>query len=140
MINSVFLVGRIATDPAMRHTPTGAEVAVFRIAVGRPGYRTEAGGPPQPGTDFIDVVTWREQAVFVGTCLKKGDLIVLEGRLHVRTWETHDGQKHRVVEVVASRVQALESRAQRQQRDAPPAPAGAPDDEPPPDDDTCADP
>ena len=133
MVNSVVLVGRIATDPEMRYTQSGTAVTNFRIAVDRRGRRgdDQGQGAQQPEADFLDVVTWREQAEFVGTYLKKGALIAVEGRLQARTWEAQDGTRRRQVEVVASRVQALESRAQREQREAaggtaaPPAPASA---------------
>jgi single-strand DNA-binding protein len=131
MVNSVVLVGRIATDPEMRYTQSGTAVTNFRIAVNRPPRRgDDQGAAQQQEADFLDVVTWRGQAEFVGTYLRKGALVSVEGRLQVREWEGQDGQRRRNVEVVAFRVQALESRAERERREASAGPAQYPDSAP----------
>lgn len=134
MVNSVVLVGRVATDPEMRYTQNGVAVTNFRLAVNRMPRRDS---DEDPGADFIDIVTWRQTAEFCGNYLAKGALVSVEGRLQVRSWQTQDGQPRRSVEVVAARVQSLETRAERERREqaraaptAPPsAPAGAPPDE-----------
>ncbi len=113
VVNSVVLVGRLTRDPEMRYTPNGIAVTNFGLAVNRPSRREEG---QERQADFIDIVAWRQQAEFCGNYLKKGDLVSIEGRIQVRDWETQDGQSRRSVEVVAFRVQALETRAQREQR------------------------
>ena len=114
MVNSVVLVGRLTADPEMRYTPNGVAVANFRLAVNRPGRRDQEDDRQQ--ADFIDIVAWRQQAEFCGNYLNKGALVGIEGRIQVRNWETQDGQRRRTTEVVAFRVQALESRAERERR------------------------
>lgn len=133
MVNSCVLVGRLANDPEMRYTQSGIAVTNFRLAVNRPPRRDSDEEPP---ADFIDIVTWRQTAEFCGNYLAKGALISVEGRIQVRSWETQDGQRRRSVEVVAQRVQALESRAERERREQARAAEGAgePDLGPPPDD------
>ncbi len=131
MVNSVVLVGRLTADPDMRYIQSGAAVATFRLAVNRPPRRSQDGSPATEQTDFIDIVTWRSQAEFVGNYMKKGALVAVEGRIQTRSFETQDGQRRRAVEVVAFRVQALESRAERERREAaegaaPAAPTGPP--------------
>ncbi len=104
MVNKVFLVGRLCTDPELKYTPSGIAVANFRVAVDRPF--VSATGERE--TDFIDVVTWRQNAEFVNTYLTKGRLVLVEGRLQVRQWQTPDGQRRRNTEVVADHVKALD--------------------------------
>jgi len=138
VVNNVVLVGRLTRDPEMRYTPNGVAVTNFGLAVNRPSRREEG---QERQADFIDIVTWRQQAEFCGNYLNKGALVSVEGRIQVRDWETQDGQRRRSVEVVAFRVQALESRAQRERRqqtaaggaeEEPSPPTPPPEDEAPP--------
>jgi single-strand DNA-binding protein len=115
MVNKVILVGRLCTDPEMKYTPSGVAVTNFRVAVDR--QFTNAQGERE--TDFIDVVTWRQSAEFVNTYMTKGRLVLIEGRLQVRQWQTQDGQRRRSTEVVADQVRALDRpREQREPREA----------------------
>jgi len=126
VVNNVVLVGRLVRDPEMKYTANGTALARFRIAVDR-GTRDESG---EKQTDWIDVVTWRQSAEFVGNYLSRGALIAVEGRIQTRSWQTQDGQNRWSVEVNAFRITALESRAERERREAaseePPEEMGAP--------------
>jgi single-strand DNA-binding protein len=104
MINSVILVGRVATDPELKYTPSGIAVTTFRVACDRPF--TNAQGVRE--ADFIDVQAWRQAAEFAGTYLKKGRLVAVEGRLQIRTYQAQDGTRRRVSEVVAGNLKALD--------------------------------
>ena len=104
MVNKVLLVGRLCTDPELKYTPSGIAVANFRVAVDRPFMNAQG----ERETDFIDVVTWRQNAEFVNTYMTKGRLVLVEGRLQVRQWQTPDGQRRRNTEVVADHVRALD--------------------------------
>lgn len=104
MVNKVLLVGRLCTDPELKYTPSGVAVANFRVAVDR-NFSNAQG---ERETDFIDVVTWRQNAEFVNTYMTKGRLVLVEGRLQVRQWQTADGQRRRNTEVVADTVRALD--------------------------------
>jgi single-strand DNA-binding protein len=53
------------------------------------------------------VVVWGRQAESCGEYLDKGSPILVEGRLQTRDWETKDGQRRNVVEVVADRIQFM---------------------------------
>lgn len=122
MVNKVLLVGRLCTDPELKYTPSGVAVANFRVAVDRPF--TNAAGDRE--TDFIDVVAWRQNAEFVNSYLTKGRLVLVEGRLQVRQWQTQDGQRRRSTEVVADGVRALDRpRENRGEAGEAPHPAAA---------------
>src|ERR1700690_2869411 len=56
---------------------------------------------------FITVVVWNKSAEAAGEYLKKGDPLVVEGRLQSKSWETEDKQKRTTIEVVAERIQFL---------------------------------
>jgi len=77
-------------------------VASFTVAVSR--------GQEREATDFIPVVTWGSLAETSGNNLDKGSKVFVEGRLQIRSYETADGQKKRVAEVVANFIsQSIES-------------------------------
>lgn len=105
MLNRVILIGRLTRDPELRVTSqSGVSVATFSVAVDRP-YQTQGG---QRETDFIDCVAWRRLAETVAEHLKKGRLVAVDGRLQIRSYETQDGQRRRVAEVVAEDVRFLD--------------------------------
>lgn len=103
-MNHIVLIGRLTRDPELRYTPQGVAVANFDLAVDRP--TTNANGERE--TDFIRIVAWQKTAENCANYLKKGRLVAVEGRLQIRSYETQDGQKRRVAEVVANYVQFLE--------------------------------
>ena len=107
-LNKVFLIGNLVRPPELRYTPSGTAVADLRIAVNR-SFTTQT-GEKRDDTCFLTVVVWGKQAEACGEYLDKGRPIMVEGRLQTREWETKDGQKRNVVEVVAERVQFLGSR------------------------------
>lgn len=104
-LNKVFLIGNLTRAPELRYTPSGTAVADLRLAVNR-NYTTQ-GGEKREETCFLTVVVWGKQAESSGEYLDKGSPIMVEGRLQTRDWETKDGQKRNVVEVVAERVQFM---------------------------------
>lgn len=100
MLNRIILIGRLTRDPELRYTPNGTAVASFTLAVNRKFNKDE--------TDFIDIVVWRGLAENCANYLGKGRLAAVEGRLQIRTYETQEGQKRKVAEVVADDVRFLD--------------------------------
>jgi single-strand DNA-binding protein len=122
-LNKVLLIGNLTRPPELRYTPSGTAVADLRLAVNR-AYTTQ-GGERREDTCFLTVVVWGKQAESCGEYLDKGSPILIEGRLQTRDWETKDGQKRNVVEVVAERVQFM-GRGKQAAGAPAAAPAGAP--------------
>lgn len=98
MLNKAILMGRLTRDPELRHTQSNIAVATFPIAVERDYRRNDSG---QREVDFIDIVTWRNTAEFVSKWFRKGQQVVISGRIQTRTWQDRDGNNRRTVEVVA---------------------------------------
>lgn len=103
MINSVNLVGNLARDPELRYTPSGLAITTFTVAVNRPFLNQEG----QREADFIRIVTWRKLAENCANYLTKGKMVAVEGRLQIRSYETPEGEKKYMTEVVASNVQFM---------------------------------
>lgn len=100
MLNHNTIMGRLVRDPEIRRTNSGKAVCSFTIACDKPG--------KDSGASFIDCVAWEKTADFIGNYFAKGSMIVLEGRLESRQYETKDGQKRTVLEVVVSQAHFCE--------------------------------
>ena len=98
MLNHIVIMGRLTRDPELRRTGTGVAVASFSVAVDR-DFGGRDGGEKE--TDFIDCVAWRQTGEFVSKYFTKGRMIVVSGRLQIRSWTDKDGNKRRTAEVVA---------------------------------------
>ena len=92
-------MGRLTRDVEMRQTPNGVSLARFSIAVNR----RFAGKDAQQQADFINCVAWGKLGEAAGN-LRKGSRCFVEGRLQTRSYETQDGQKRYVTEVVKQEV------------------------------------
>ena len=88
----------------------GVPVCSFGLAVNRVRSRSEE-------VDFFDVSAWRELGQTIADYKKKGDPILVEGRLQYRTWEAQDGSKRSKVDVVADNVQFLGRRGGAEEED-----------------------
>ena len=104
MLNRVTLIGRLVADPELQYTSSGIPMSKYRIAVNR-DFKNQQG---EIETDFVNIVSWRKQAEVVSKNLQKGRLIAIEGRLQIRQYQTDDGQKRSIAEVVADRVHFLD--------------------------------
>jgi single-strand DNA-binding protein len=102
--NRVVLAGNLTRDPELRFTNDGIPVCSFGLAVNRVRSRSEE-------VDFFDISAWRELGETIANYKKKGEPILLEGRLQYRTWEAQDGSKRSKVDVVADNIQFLSGRA-----------------------------
>ena len=96
--NTVTLVGNVTRDPELRYTSGGRGVASFGLAVNR---RYQVNGEWQEQTSFFNVTAWGTLGENAAASLNKGTRVVVFGRLEQRSWETQEGEKRSVVEVVA---------------------------------------
>ena len=107
MLNHIVIMGRLTRDPELRRTGSGIAVASFSVAVDR-DFGGRDGGEKE--TDFIDCVAWRQTGEFVSKYFTKGSMIVVSGRLQMRSWTDKEGNKRRSAEVVADNVYFGESK------------------------------
>lgn len=107
-MNKVLLVGRLTRDPEIRTFTNGGQVANFTIAINRPFKNREG----VVEADFIPVVVTGRQVETIQKYVFKGNQIGVEGRIQVRNYDAQDGSKRYVTEVVADRVEFLNSKNQ----------------------------
>ena len=96
--NHVTLVGNCTRDPELRYTTSGRGVASFGLAVNR---RWQQNGEWQESVSFHNVVAWGDLGENVAASLAKGSRTIVTGRLEQRSWETDEGEKRTVTEIVA---------------------------------------
>lgn len=113
-MNKALLIGRLVTDVASYSTTTnGTKFVRFKLAVRRP-YKNK--DKTKDNSDFIPVIAWSTQADFIEKYLKKGDKISVEGHISISTYTNKQQEIVTRYEVTADRVEALESKAQREAR------------------------
>ena len=118
MLNKIIIMGRLTADPELRRTGTGVAVTSFTLAVDR-DFSPKDGGEKE--TDFIDCVAWRNTGEFIAKHFTKGRMVVVSGRLQLRSYTDRDGNKRRAAEIVADSVYFGDSK--NSSADNSPAPA-----------------
>lgn len=98
-MNTVQIMGNLTKDVDVRFTKTSKAVASFTVAATNE-YKTQDGENKEQ-TAFINCVAWGKLGENVGK-LRKGNRVFVEGRLQTRSYETQDGQKRYVTEVIAN--------------------------------------
>lgn len=103
--NKVIICGHLTADPDCRQTQNGTPVASFRVAVNR-----KYSGAGQQQADFFPIVAWDKKAQFVSQYFRKGTPIFVEGRLQEREWTDQQGDKRKIIEIIAEDVNFVESK------------------------------
>ncbi len=97
----VTLVGNLTRDPELRFTTGGRGQAQFGLAVSR---RYQVNNEWQEQTSFFNIVAWGTLGENAAASLHKGNRIIVTGRLEQRSYETKEGEKRSVVEVIADEI------------------------------------
>ncbi len=101
-LNKIFLIGRLTQDPESRSTPSGQQVATIRMATNRvwndPSGKKEA-------VEYHTVVAWGKLGEVAANYLRKGSMVLIEGRIQTRSWMGKDNVKRYSTEVVAEGLQ-----------------------------------
>ena len=98
-MNSVHIIGNIVRQPELKFTQSGKSVTNFTVAV-QDRYNKD-------NANYLPVVVWGKTAELCTEWLDKGKKVGITGRLTSRKYETQDGQKRTVIEIVADEVDFL---------------------------------
>ena len=101
--NTITIVGNLTRDPEIRYTASGQASARLGMAVGR-RWQNRQTNEWEERTSFFNIVAWGDMAENISDTLAKGTRIIVQGRLEQRSWETEQGEKRSVVEVVADEI------------------------------------
>jgi len=101
-LNKAILIGRLTKDPEVRTTPDGQTVCSFGLATNRVWNQNNQ---KQEKTEFHNIVVWQRLAEIASQYLKKGSLVLIEGRIQTRSWQDSSGVKKYRTEIVAETMQ-----------------------------------
>lgn len=99
--STVTIVGNLTRDPELRFTAGGKGIASFGVAVNR---RWQQNGEWQEKVSFFNVTAWDTLGENIAASLTKGTRVIVTGRLEQREYETKEGDKRNVVEIVADEI------------------------------------
>ena len=100
--NYITFIGNLTEDPELRFTQGGLAVVTVRVASNRRW--TDRDGAEQEETTYLNATCWRDQAENVAGSLKKGDRVIVMGRVKVRSYENKEGQTVYVTEIEADEI------------------------------------
>ena len=103
---TVTLVGNLTADPELRFTSTGTAVANFTVATTPRTFDRASGEWKDAEALFMRCTLWRQPAEHLAESLRRGDRVIVVGRLKQRSFETRDGDKRTVIECDATEVGA----------------------------------
>ena len=98
--NKVQLIGNLGNDPEIINLESGKLLAKFSIATNET-YKN-AKGERITDTQWHNVVAWGKTANLVQQYLTKGKEVAIEGKLTNRSFETKEGEKRYITEVVCN--------------------------------------
>ncbi len=101
-LNKVFIIGNLTRDPEIRALPSGSKVCSFGVATNR--IYKDKDGNKQEATEFHNISAFAKLGELAGQYLKKGQQVLVEGRIQTRTWETNGEKKNRT-EIIADNIQ-----------------------------------
>jgi len=102
--NKVILIGRLTKDPETKTIPSGHMVCSFGLATNRV-WTDRQTSQKQQKVEFHNIVLWRKLAEIASQYLRKGSLVLIEGRIQTRSWEDQSGNRKYRTEIVAENIQ-----------------------------------
>jgi len=102
-LNKVFVLGNLTRDPERKALPSGQTVVNFSIATNR--FYLDQSKQKQQETEFHNITAYGKSAEIIAQYLKKGSLVLIEGRLRTRNWQDQAGIKHYRTEIITERLQ-----------------------------------
>lgn len=105
MLNQVVMVGRLTSNPEVVYAGDEKEKSQITIAIPR-SYKNADG---EYETDFVDCILWGGVATNTAEYCKKGDLIGIKGRIQTNNFETNNGDKRKITQVIAEKITFLSS-------------------------------
>lgn len=101
-LNKAFIIGNLTRDPEVKALPSGAKVCSFGVATNR--FFKDKEGAKQEATEYHNISVFGKLAELSGQYLKRGQQVLIEGRLQTRSWESNGEKKYRT-EIIADNVQ-----------------------------------
>ena len=103
--NKVQLIGNLGNSPEIITLESGKKLAKFSLATNE-NYKN-AKGEKVTDTQWHNIVAWNKTAEIIEKYLEKGNEVAIEGKLTSRSYETKEGDKRYVTEIVCNELLML---------------------------------
>ena len=103
--NKVQLIGNLGNDPEVITLESGKKLAKFAIATNE-SYKN-SNGEKITDTQWHNIVAWGKTADIIEKYVAKGKEVAIEGKLTSRSYETKEGEKRYITEVVCNELLML---------------------------------
>lgn len=100
-INQITLSGRLGSDAELKYTPN--KLAILNFSIAQSDYQKDGTTKPM----WFNIIVFDSFAEALNTTLKKGDEVVVTGKIKVRSYQGRDGAERTTVEVTANGVRLL---------------------------------
>ena len=104
-VNRATLVGHVGRDPEIRTLQNGGKAATFSLATSEKW--TDREGQPAEATEWHRVVVYGASVAAVEAMLRKGDAVMVEGRIATRQYKDREGTERSLTEIVVAGPQAM---------------------------------
>jgi single-strand DNA-binding protein len=101
-LNKVFIIGNLTRDPELKALPSGSKVCSFGVATNR--IFKDKDSKRQEVDEYNKIKAFSKLAELAGQYLRKGQQVLVEGRIQTRSWETN-GEKKSRTEIIADNIQ-----------------------------------
>jgi len=102
-LNKVFVLGNLTRDPERKALPSGQTVVNFGLATNR--FYLDQSKQKQQEVEYHNITAYGKPAEIIAQYLKKGSLVLIEGRLKTRNWQDQAGVKHYRTEIITEKLQ-----------------------------------
>lgn len=110
MLNQITIHGRLTNDPSTQIKNAGTKSVILPFTIANDNYTM---GTKQ--TEFFNCVAWNNNAEFMAKHFKKGNEIIIIGRLRSKTYETENGEKRTKTEIVVNSIEFAGSQRKESQ-------------------------
>ncbi len=87
MSDTITITGNVATTPEFKRSGAGLPITTFRVASSQRKFDRATATWSEQGTNWYQVSTFRGLAEHAFASIRKGDRVILTGRLRVRQWD-----------------------------------------------------
>lgn len=103
--NKVQLIGNLGNDPEIINTESGEKLAKFSMATNET-YKNKK-GEKITNTQWHNIIAWGKTAEIIEKYVTKGKEVLIEGKLVSRSYETKEGEKRYITEIVCNQILML---------------------------------
>ena len=101
-LNQMYLLGNLTRDPEIKFTNEGVAICEMGLAINKRW--TDKEGKETESVDFFNMTAWHNLAENCANSLKKGDRVLVNGHINLRSWENKEGKKYNIINITADLV------------------------------------